>query len=306
MRPLDTHALMLFCSVARCLNFRQAAQQLHMTQPPLSRAIRQLEERLGARLFERDTHGVALTDAGRTLLPQAQQILALLDAAAASLKRDAVPARLRLGLTSSVEAGLFQPLLCALEAQLACRLELTAAPSPRLVAAVRRGQLDAAMIALPSATPELAVMALRREPMLLALPSGHRLARKRKLALADLAGEAVYWFERARQPAFFDYCQQLFDRHGFAPRWLREPHDHHVLLGEVAAGKGVALLAASFRALRRDGVVYRPLLEGDELAVGIGLVWQAQALHPGLALLRELAAATLAAPLDANAPEALP
>lgn len=307
MRELDTHALKLFCTVAQCLNFRQAAQQLHMTQPPLSRAIRQLEERLGARLFERDTHGVTLTEAGRTLLPQAHNILSLLAAAAASLQQDHAPVRLRLGLTSSVEAGLFRPFLSALEAQLpGTRLDLTAAPSPRLIAAVRRGQLDAAVIALPSATPELAVTLLRSEAMLLALPAGHRLARKRTLALADLAHEAVYWFERARQPAFFDHCQQVFQRHGFAPRFLREPHDHHVLLGEVAAGKGVALLAASFRALRLAGVVYRPLAQGEELAVGIGLAWPAQARHPHLPLLRQLAASKLAVAPHTNAPDTLP
>lgn len=293
MRAIDTHALSLFCAVAQCLNFRQAAQQLHMT---------------------RDTHGVALTAAGRTLLPQAQHILALLDAAAASVQQDSVPARLRLGLTSSVEAGLFRPFLTALEVQLEAqlpgtRLELTSAPSPRLVAGMRRGQLDAALLALPSATVELAVLPLRREAMLLALPLGHRLARRRSVTLTDLADPGdpgVYWFDRARQPAFFDHCQQVFRRHGFAPRFLREPHDHHVLLGEVAAGKGVALLPASFRALRLAGVVYRPLLQGAELAVGIGLAWPAQAGHAALPLLRQLAAATLADAAHAKAPDALP
>lgn len=290
MRALDTHALALFCAVARCLNFRQAAEQLHMTQPPLSRAIRLLEDRLGARLFERDTQGVALTQAGRTLLPQALHILDLLDAAQASLQRDAAPARLRLGLTSSVEAGLFRPLLAALEAQLGnVRLELTAAPSPRLVASVRKGRLDAALLALPTAAFDLAVQPLARQPMMLALPAGHRLAKKRKLSLTDIAAESIYWFERARQPAFFDHCQQVFRRHGFAPAFRREAVDHHVLLGDVAAGKGMALLADSFRALRLAGVAYRPLTEGEELAAGIGLAWREEHGHAALPLLRRLA-----------------
>lgn len=290
MRALDTHALTLFCAVARCLNFRQAAEQLHMTQPPLSRAIKGLEERLGARLFERDTQSVALTQAGRTLLPQALHILDLLETAQASLQRDSAPARLRLGLTSAVAAGLFRPLLAALEGQLGnIRLELTAAPSPRLVAAVRKGQLDAALLALPSATFELAVQPLARQPMMLALPAGHRLAKKRKLSLADIATESIYWFERARQPAFFDHCQVVFRRHGFSPIFLREAPDHHVLLGDVAAGKGMALLADSFRALRLAGVVYRPLQEGEELAAGIGLAWREEHGHAALPLLRQLA-----------------
>ena len=286
MRALDTHALTLFCAVARCLNFRQAAQQLHMTQPPLSRAIRTLEERLGARLFERDTQGVALTGAGRTLLPQALQILALLDAAERSLARDAVAPQLRLGLTTSVEAGLFRPALAQLETPLpGTALRLQAGPSPALVTAVRKGQLDAALVALPLNTFDLQVQVLLRQPMLVALPSSHPLARKRRVRLADLQALPVYWFERSRQPAFFDHCQQVYARHGYAPVFLREPPDHHVLLGEVAAGKGAALLAQSFRALRLAGVAYRPLAEGEQLALEIGLVWPGDRPHPALALL---------------------
>ena len=98
------------------------------------------------------------------------------------------------------------------------------------------------------------------------------LVRRRKLSLADLAGEPVFRFERARQPAFFDHCQGVFTRHGFAPVTVREPVDQHVLLSEVAAARGVALLPATFRSLQRRGVAYRSLLEGDELSIGIGLV----------------------------------
>ncbi|OBV36625.1 LysR family transcriptional regulator [Janthinobacterium psychrotolerans] len=289
MRTLDTHALTLFCAVARCLNFRQAAQQLHMTQPPLSRAIRTLEERLGARLFERDTQGVALTDAGATLLPQALRILAMLDQAERSLSPLAGTAAppLRLGVTTSVEAGLLRPLLERLEHGMPARLQ--AAPSPALITAVRKGKLDAALVALPATTFELAVQPLLRQPMLVALPAGHALARKRTLRLRDLRELPVFWFERARQPAFFDHCQQVFQRHGYAPVFLREPPDHHVLLAEVAAGKGAALLADSFRALRLAGVAYRALAEGEELALQIALVWPADKAHPALAPLRDRA-----------------
>ncbi|MGK5024176.1 LysR substrate-binding domain-containing protein [Janthinobacterium sp. RB2R34] len=287
MRALDTHALNLFCAVARCLNFRQAAQQLHMTQPPLSRAIKALEDKLGTRLFERDTQGVALTGAGAALLPQALRILALLDQAERSLVRGSAAPQLRLGLTTSVEAGLFRPWLAQLEAQLpATTVRLQAGPSPSLITAVRKGKLDAALVALPANTFELAVETLLRQPMMVALPAGHALARKRRLRLADLQAFPVFWFERARQPAFFDHCQQVFSRHGYAPAFLREPADHHVLLAEVATGKGAALLADSFRALRLAGVAYRALAEGDELALQIALVWPGEKTHPALACLR--------------------
>lgn len=292
MRKLDSHALHVFVAVATCLNFRQAAEQLHMTQPPLSRAIRQLETRLATQLFERDTQHVALTPAGRQLLPMARQILALLDAAELAMRDHPAPARVRLGLTSSVEADLFRPFTQAMAATLGGAPEPVFATSPQLVASVRAGRLDAAVIALPTATRELEVQTLGRQPLLAALASGHRLARRRTLTLADLASESVYWFERARQPAFFDHCHAVFQRHRFAPAFVREPHDHHVLLSDVAAGKGIALLPASFAALRRRGVAYRKLAEGEELAASLGLVTAPG--HPAAAALADLARRTLA------------
>src|SRR5690606_40405782 len=87
-----------------------------------------------------------------------------------------------------------------------------------------------------------------------------QVARRKVVSLADLASESVFWFERARQPAFYDYCQKVFSRHDFAPSKLREPADHHVLLSDIASGRGVALLPKSFTGLRRTGVIFRSLL----------------------------------------------
>jgi DNA-binding transcriptional LysR family regulator len=296
MRQLDTRALHMFVAVALCLNFRQAAEQLHMTQPPLSRAIKALERRLGVRLFERDTHSVALTPAAAQLLPMAQHILALLDAAERALTRQPGAAPLRLGLTSAVEPDLFRPFTAALGAALgAGALELSFEPSPQLVAAVRASRLDAALIALPSKTAGLPLHPLGRQALMVALQSGHVLTRRRTLTLADLRDEPVFWFERARQPAYFDHCHAVFKRHGFAPRFVREARDHHVLLSDIAAGKGVALLPESFRALRRTGVCYRTLAEGSELALAIGLITAATG-HPALPALQQLALDKLGEP----------
>lgn len=294
MRKLDTHALQMFAAVAQCLNFRQAAEQLHMTQPPLSRAVRQLEERLGVKLFERDTQHVALTPAATELLPRALRILALLDEAEQALQTRQPAMRLRLGMTSSMESDLYRAFTDAVSAALggdAAVLDTVFDTSPRLVARLRARRLDAAVIALPTKTFDLPVLPLGKQPTLVALSSRHPLARRRSLALADLQDQPVYWFERARQPAFFDHSHAVFRKHGFAPRFLLEPHDHHVLLSDVAAGKGMALLPTSFAAISRSGVAYRKLREGDELAAGLGLIVAED--HPAAAVLRRLATATL-------------
>jgi DNA-binding transcriptional LysR family regulator len=144
--------------------------------------------------------------------------------------------------------------------------------SPRLVRQLRTGKLEAAFVALPTDVRGLDILELDRLPMVVAMQASHQLAKRKAVRLADLALERVFWFERARQPAFYDHCQQVFARHSFAPLKLREPTDHHVLLADVAGGRGIALLPRSFVGLKRAGVAYRTLVEGDELAVGIGLV----------------------------------
>jgi DNA-binding transcriptional LysR family regulator len=289
LRPrLDSRALAMFVAVAETLSFRQAAELLHMTQPPLSRAIRSLEDRLGARLFERDTRAVALTAAGRVLLPRARRILADVNAAEAAVAalRAAPVSRLKVGLTSAVEPAWFRTLPRLLESQPGIRrVDIETAASPTLVRRLRTRRLDAAFIALPTETEGLVVTPIETQPLIVAA-AADAFAGRRVVSLSDLADRPLFWFERRRQPAFFDHCRRVFNRHGFAPRTLPEPVDQHVLLAAVAAGRGVAFLPSSFRALKRDGVRYLALREGTDMSVGIGL-----AVSPGA---EQLAARLLA------------
>lgn len=272
-RRLDSRSLALFLAVADAASIRQAAERLHVSQPPLSRAIRELEERLGCRLFERHADGMALTAAGRVLRPYALKVERLLRDAERTMATQAAPVRIRLGLTSAVEPAWFNRLAEAARARFTEQaFSVVSDTSPRLVRQLRGGRLDAACIALPTEAGGLQLQEVDRLPMLAALSTTHPLARRKRICLADLAATPLFWFERSRQPAFYDHCERVFARHGFAARRLREPSDHHVLLAAIAAGTGIALLPASFAALRRAGVSYRPLAEGEELAVGIGLV----------------------------------
>lgn len=281
---IDSRALTLFLAVAESLSFRQAAETLHMSQPPLSRRIKEFEGRLGVRLFERDTRGVSLTAAGQRLLPRARRIMALLDEAEKTLASGCEPARLRLGVTNAVEPEWFAGLVSRIHAERPGLATATVTgASPHLVRLLWAQRIEAAFIALPTETKGLHITPIDRQPMVVAMNSAHPLARRRSLRLNDLGDEPLFWFERSRQPAFFDHCSTVFERHGFEPTVIKEPADHHVLLAGVANGQGIALLPKSFTSLKRSGVCYRSLKEGDELGVGVGL-----ALAPDHADLRDL------------------
>jgi DNA-binding transcriptional LysR family regulator len=224
------------------------------------------------RLFDRDTQGVALTRAGKKLLPRAQRILGLISETERAISRQKNSPRLRIGITSALELPWVAKLVERIkDDHPGLSVSTVSDTSPRLVHALRLHKLDAAFIAMPTAVADLSVTPLDKQRMMVAMPSSHRLVRRRIVALADLQGEPVFQFNRARQPSFFDHCQAVFARHGFAPNFVAEPADHHVLLAGVASGRAIALLPASFTSIRRFGVSYKILKEGDELSIGVGL-----------------------------------
>lgn len=288
---VDIRHLRYFIAVAEELNFRRAAERLHLSQPPLSRQIQALEDDLGSPLLARDRARVSLTPAGRAFLPEARKVLALLDKAvdAARSRGAGESNELALGYTLALDRSAFPEITQALErAHPECALSIRSKRSLQLIDEVRRGQLDAAFIGLPAETRGLAVQELASDPFVVALPATSACARKRVVALADLNGEPVFWFKRSANPSFYDYCERYFERVGFAPRRLAEPEDHHVLLGMIAEGRGSGLIPASLQHIRRDGVVFRRLREGGQIAIRIALVYLPSNRSPALAQLLEI------------------
>ncbi|XQS15551.1 LysR family transcriptional regulator [Citrobacter telavivensis] len=273
LHSLDIRLLRYFAVVAEENNISRAAQRLFMSQPPLSRHIRQLEERLGVTLFVRHTKGLTLTNEGLRVLEIVRPLLELQDKTWAALSQLAPNdvQSLRLGLTTAFEQGVF----AGLETQMNTRVEtlrLVRQSSPDLVRQVRRGKLDAAVVALPLESVGLAVTPLDwHEPLIAALPAIWPEAGRESLPLAALNHRPLFWFSRERNPAFFDATRARFQRVGYAPACLEEPLEHDVLLARIAHGDGLSLLPASFAAIQRQGVVFRPLSDG-ELSIQAGLV----------------------------------
>lgn len=273
LHSLDIRLLRYFAVVAEENNMSRAALRLFMSQPPLSRHIRQLEERLGVTLFVRHTKGLTLTNEGLRVLEIVRPLLEQQDKTYAALSQLALNGAqsLRLGLTTAFEQGVF----AALETQLNTRIEtlrLVRQSSPDLVRLVRRGKLDAAVVALPLETAGLAVTPLDwHEPLIAALPAIWPEAGGASLSLGELNQRPLFWFSRERNPAFFDATRARFQRVGYTPTCLEEPLEHDVLLARIAHGDGLSLLPASFAVIQREGVFFCPLSDG-ELSVQAGLV----------------------------------
>ena len=274
---IDLRQFRYFLAVSETLHIGRAALQLHMSQPPLSRQIRQLEEQLGVELFTRNKMGVALTAAGLALVPEARRTLAQAEKAVRAAQAASRPdgGQFLVGYTTVFDHSVIPDVLERLKPAFpAWRLGSVGKHSIALVRDVRNGTLDAAFIGLHTEAEELAVDALREEALVVALPAHHALARRRRLDFSDLAQEPMFWFKRRLNPGFYDHCQAYFTAIGFAPPTLAEPADHHILLGLIAEGRGFALLPASLQHVRRSGVVYRAMrVRTPALTMGIAVAY---------------------------------
>src|SRR5882672_53730 len=200
--------LRYFAAVAEQLHFGRAAAALHISQPPLSRAIRALEERLGVALFARTRRRVELTAEGARFLDEARRLAAQLETAVAELQGMAAGerGRLRIGFVSLADYGVLPGLLKAYKAaRPGVALALREMLSPEQAAALAAGDLDFGLLVPPVSGAELEHVVVQRERFLAALPARHRLARARgRIAMRELANEGFVMAPREIAPGLHD------------------------------------------------------------------------------------------------------
>lgn len=238
-------ALHRFVAVARDGHLTRAAERIGVPQPTLSRAIARLEGELGVALFRRSGRGLALTAAGRTLLPRAEAALAELGAGVAELAGDADPVtgRVALGFLGTMGTSAVPGILREFrEHHPRVRIELVQVPHAALLERVRDGRVDLALTSPVPDEPGLVATPLAEEELRLAVPSGHRLAGAGAADLAEVADDPFLLFARGYglQGVVESWCAQA----GFRPRRAFEGGETATLRGLVGAGLGVALLPA--------------------------------------------------------------
>jgi DNA-binding transcriptional LysR family regulator len=253
--------LQYFAVLAEELHFRRAAERLHIAQPGLSQQIQVLERELGAKLFERSSAGVTLTDAGRALrdegvplLHEAERVVAKVRAAAQGRA-----GRLRIVHTRSLLAGRPDELVRTFRRDhVDADIVVETAWTARNVAMVRAAEIDAAFVRLPvTDADDLRILLLGSTELVVALPTAHPLARRRAIRPADLREVSLVSWPREQAPGYFDHIRnQIWGEHPI-PEVTYEPDPEH-LLAAVAEGAGVCVLDADRAArLRPRGVVVR-------------------------------------------------
>lgn len=299
----DLRQLRYFIAVAEELSFTRAALRLHLSQPPLSQQIRSLEQDLGVRLLERTKRHVALTEPGRVFLEQARQVLAKADEARSQVVASAAgySGRLRLAYTVSVSFHPALPKALLRFGQIApnVRLTLSEMYTEPQFAALLSGEIDVGFVRSEPAhvqgQRDLRLSVIDREPLLLALPSGHPLAQRTSMRLSEVAEDSFVSQPRELAATVFDRLVRLATQAGFQPSIVQHAHQINGLLALVAAGLGLALVPASMRAVRLPGVSYVALEDSDAyllLAVACRADNDSPPLQQFLATVAETAIAT--------------
>jgi len=290
---MELRQLSYFVVTAEELHFGRAAHRVHITQPSLTQQIQRLETALGTRLFDRDSHQVALTQAGELFLGKARTTLrqAVLAADTArwcerSERRRAGPLNadagtVRVGFTSPAARRVLPNALRRLRQRpTRAMVSLREMWTGQQLTALRTGELDVGFVCGPVHDRRLQARPVLREPLVVLIPDGHRLAASPRVRLVELADEPQVLFPRDLSPAVYD---QLCG--GAEPMNVQHTVSHpNAIPLLVAAGHAIALSTAARAAqLPRTGLVRRPL-DGPDAGVGfdVTMVWGAGMASPSL------------------------
>lgn len=273
---MEIRLLRYFLAVAEELHFGKAAEKLNISQPPLSQQIMKFEDDLGVKLFVRHKRKVQLTEAGTMLKAEAIKILRSIDhahdrvTAAAQGKRG----NLSLGYATLAMDGNLPYIIREFKSRFPdILLTLHEMSTADQLESIRRKELHVGVVRLfGEILPEFVTRPLQKEKYVLAIPSGHRLSKKRTVTVGDLAREPLIALPRDAKPRLYEEWLKIFREEGFSPNIVQETYSKHTSVSLVAAGIGLAFIPESTARLKRKGVVFKKV-RGKLPALGTNIVY---------------------------------
>lgn len=297
---IELRRLRAFVTVVEEGNITRAAARLHIQQPPLTRLLQGLEEELGVKLLQRLPRGVRTTEAGSVLCNEARALLTRAEKLTEAVHRAArgEQGHLAIGFTSSAALHPFVPNLLRRYRDILPGITtlLEEAGSGELMEALVDERLDVAFVRSPvSGIPGLLIEPVLLEPMLIALPVGHRLAidSSEKVPLTELIHEPLILYRRPAGQGLYDAILAACHRAGFSPRIVQEAPRLPATLNLVGAGLGLSIVPASMRRLGGDGIVFRSIAEEAQLSAPLYLALRENSQSPLITRLRQLVAETV-------------
>lgn len=271
---MELRHLRYFVAVAEELHFRRAAERLFMAQPPLSQQIHQLEDEIGVRLFERTNRRVALTAAGEAFLIEAHEILARIPSAVEKARRASRGEMgwFGVGFVASATYDVLPTILRRFREQYAdVELVLLEIPGVEQWQALREKRIHIGFMRLQSEVEGMAIENLTHDTLVAALPIGHRLSKNSSIRLTELENDPFILYPHHPESSYAEHIVHLCEMAGFSPRIVQKTGEIQTTVSLVDAGIGVAIVPAAAHNLRRDGVVYIPIVDPTptvELSMG--------------------------------------
>ncbi len=274
---MELRHLRYFTAVAGEENVSRAALKLRVSQPGVSRQIRDLEDEIGFQLFERSAKAVRLTPAGKVFLNEAREVLSHAEAAVKKAREVAVGAggEIHVGYAPSLTVRLLPPALRQFQQALpAVRVKLHDLSTEEMLAQLRSGKLSVALLVRPprAALRGLKFQELARYPMCVAVAPVHPLARAQSLSLAKISREPLIGYSREDYPEYHTDLARMFAREKRRPR-IAEEHDGVTsLIAAVESGRGVALVPDCLACMVGPRLNIIPLA-GVNCEVVVGAAW---------------------------------
>ena len=283
-RTCDIRHMRYYIAVAEELNFRRAAERLHVAQPALSRAIRQLEADLGTTLLERTNRRVEMTDAGVVFLEGCRHIASNIEALVEQTvrARDGEIGHIYIGYTDFAISGALPGIMQDFRASYPeVSVDLAHMVTATQLEALRRSEIQVGFLTGPINEPGFDQLVVQHERLVVILPEAHPLARLRSIPLERLAEEPFVTGQAAHWRHFLSHMTAVCHGAGFTPRIVQEAYNSEGIFGLIAANMGVTLHAESARNHFRKGIAIRPLRDND-YRVSTLAIWRSDAPSPAL------------------------
>lgn len=263
---MELRHLRYFVAVAEEKSFNKAATRLYISQPPLSRQIKQLEDEVGVMLIDRENRPLKLTEAGEFFYDHAIQILKKSDdLRAMTIRKGNFDNTLSIGFVSSILYGLLPKVIAHFrEAYPNIEIKLYELNSWQQTQGLVDGKIDVGFGRLLFEDASIRRMVLREESLVVAVPIDHPLVKEGRtsLRLIDLTNENLLLYPTAPRPSFIDYVLELFVARKLKANYFTEVRELHVALGLVAAGEGLTIVPKTLEHLRNQEVTYIPFEDG--------------------------------------------